>query len=49
MGLKISQYGEKWRIEIVEEVFEFPDRATMELELKRILDMKEEYGKVRKC
>ena len=49
MAIKISQAGEKWRLAIIEEEWEFPSREKMEEELRRLLNMKETYGKVRKC
>jgi len=47
--IKLTQHQEQWRIEILDETFEFPDRKTFDIELKRLLDTKDKYGKVRKC
>jgi len=47
--IKLTQHQEQWRIEILDETFEFPDRKTFDIELKRLLDTKDKYGKLRKC
>jgi hypothetical protein len=49
MTIKISMAQEKWRIEINEEVWEFPDKEEFGRELKDLLDKKEEYGRLKRC
>ena len=46
--IKITQQQDKWKIEIVEELWEFNDRAAMEKELKMLFDMKDKFGRIRK-
>lgn len=46
--IKITQQQDKWKIEIVEEVWEFSNRTEMENELKMLFDMKDKYGRIRK-
>ena len=48
MAIRIIQVQEKWRIEIEKEEWEFPDRATMEAELKRLFDLKDTFGKIKR-
>lgn len=48
MGIKIKQYGQKWRIMIDEnEEWEFENRADMEKGLKTLLDLKEKKGQLK--
>ena len=45
MTIKITQYGEKWRIGIEHEVWEFDDRKDFDENLKTILDIKDKKGR----
>jgi len=42
--IKIKQHQQKWRIEIGDEIWEFPTRKEFEDFLKKLIDMKEKYG-----
>lgn len=44
--ISIRQRDKKWRIQIRDEEWEFPDRKNMEKMLKEILDTKEKFGKI---
>ena len=48
MSIKIKQNGEKYRLVIDDEEWEFLDRKSMELGLKFLLDLKEKRGKIQK-
>lgn len=43
----IRQRGEKWQIIVKEETWEFENREDMESELKKLLDSKETFGKLK--
>lgn len=45
--IQIKQIGSKWRIKIVEEEWEFNNLVDMQLELSRILELKEKYGDIK--
>jgi len=47
MAIKIRQYGQKWRIELIDEDWEFDSRADMEKGLKTLLDLKQKKGQIR--
>ena len=44
MVIKIKQHGEKWRMILDNEEWEFKDRKEFEENLKKILDIKEIKG-----
>jgi len=46
MGLKISQYDGKWRIEIVE-LWEFKTKQDFERCLNKLIDYKHKFGQVK--
>lgn len=48
MAIKIKQNGQKWRVELQEEEWEFEDRTDMEKGLKTLLDLKEKKGQIRR-
>ena len=48
MSIKIKQNGERYRLVIDDEEWEFLDRKSMELGLKFLLDLKEKRGKIQK-
>jgi hypothetical protein len=45
--MKIKQYGEKWRLEVENEEWEFRSRKDMESRLKILLDLKESKGQLK--
>jgi hypothetical protein len=47
MAITIKQMGQKWRIELHEEEWNFESRAEMEKGLKTLLDIKENKGNIR--
>jgi hypothetical protein len=46
MGITITQRGEKWRMRIQDEVWEFENKETFEKHLKEVLDLKEKHGRI---
>ena len=48
MAIKIRQHGQKWRVELQEEEWEFENRADMEKGLKTLLDLKEKKGQIKR-
>ena len=45
--IKIKMHEHKWRIEIENEEWEIEDRKKFDETLKKLLDMKGEFGKIR--
>ena len=48
MAINIKQYQDKWRIEIEREEWEFESRKDLDDNLKKILDIKENKGRIKK-
>ena len=46
MAINIKQEGNKWKLGISEEVWQFDSRAEMEKCLKTLLDIKEKKGRI---
>lgn len=47
MSITIKQRQKKWRLEINQEEWEYPDRESMEIDLKELLDMKVDKGELK--
>ncbi len=47
MAITIKQHGEKWRIAIESEEWEFDSRKSLDDNLKKILDIKEKNGRIK--
>lgn len=47
MAIKIKQHGEKWRIVIENEEWEFGTRKEFDENLKKILDIKDKNGRIK--
>lgn len=45
--INIKKRGDKWRINIKDEEFEFDSRKQMQINLDDLLDMKEKHGNIR--
>ena len=46
MAITIKDRGDKWRVVIQQEEWEFDKRKTLDENLKKILDMKEKDGRI---
>lgn len=47
MSIKIKTYDKKWRIEIIDEEWEFETSTRMKEVLLELIEFKELYGKVK--
>ena len=46
MAIQIKQRANSWRIKIVDEEWEMETRKSLDDVLKKILDLKQEYGRL---
>jgi hypothetical protein len=45
--IKLLMYGNNWRIEIGDEIWEFPTLEDMKINLDKILDIKDKFGRLK--
>lgn len=47
--IQLKMFGEKWRMTIGDETWEFPTTKEFKETLDKILKIKEKYGKIKRC